>query len=216
MDTVSKPSTPRTNRNTNIVQWSLDVIELARANVVFVMNDTPIIYREAIGGIHDWSPKDEFAHLAYWVDVFETNIRAFRTNKPLINTSDYLVMNDNAWITRKDWTWEYIEQEVLRVLAATKMQIAQLEVDDLINSTRFTVDPNNGKARPLLRSLLYELIDHPLHHFIGLYKKFGANAHTLALLANTSSILTQSGVSKWAISSRRKIQAYEKRLQSTN
>ena len=158
-----------------------------------------------IGELKNWSPKDQIAHLTYWIELFVSNIQACRKNLPLKATDDYLVMNDTAWNIRKDWSWNKIEDDVACVFSDLKGQIKDLTAEDLIDVHRFTLETNQESPKPLLQSLLYELIDHPIHHFLIMYKAFGDEEGIKALLTRTQHMLSQMRESKWSTPTRDKI-----------
>lgn len=212
------PRKPVTEKNsskrgsTDVKGFALAVTAAARAEFRTFIEHLPAEQRIAVGTLKHWSPKDEVAHLTYWIDVFVTNVQAQRDGRTLIDTRDYLAMNDRAWQARKDWTWAEIEAALERGLAEIEAQISELNADDLIDPQRFTLEAERKSPRPLLPSLLYELIDHPLHHFIGMIHKFGNASQAVALLTRIESVLKQPGISKWTATSRRKIQTYAKEL----
>jgi hypothetical protein len=59
----------------------------------------------------------------------------------------------------------------------------------------------------VIRNLLYELIDHPTHHFVGLYQSFDTAA-LQAMLSRTTTLLSRRGIAKWTVTSRNKVKRY--------
>ncbi|MEO8096245.1 MAG: G8 domain-containing protein [Acidobacteriota bacterium] len=60
--------------------------------------------------------------------------------------------------------------------------------------------------KPILQSLLYELIDHPLHHFVRICRAFGDRAGVDSLLVRTLHVTNQSDVLNWSEPTLKKIQ----------
>lgn len=153
--------------------------------------------REALGELQAWSTKDEIAHLAYWIALFAAHIAAARAGHPLTDTRPYLAMNDAAWHERAAWDWPTVEQALLRAIDAVEAQLATLSGDELRDAARLTVEPARRPPRPVIRSVLYELIDHPLHHLAGIYQRLGAAEPRVAMLARVAALVEQPGV-RWA------------------
>jgi hypothetical protein len=187
------------DKSISLKQWIAAVINTMRGEFFSLMDSVPTNERTRLGQLKSWSPKDELAHLVYWLEVFVTNIQAKRDGKPLIDTRDYLAMNDAAWLERKDWSWNALENALLRVMDDLERLTELLSVEELTESA----------PRPLVRSLMYELVDHPVHHFLALYQKLGAAPDTVAaMLIRIQQNIKQRGVAKWTATSRRKLQKH--------
>lgn len=205
-------SSQRTRSTVSAVElnhWLLDVLAVMRAEFSTLMSLFPDQQQTRMGTLEAWAPKDELAHLAFWLETFVTNLQNLQGHTPLIDTRDYLTMNNQAWMARKDWTWADIQHALAAVLAQVEIQIRRLSAEDLTDANRLTLEGDRKSPRPLVRSFLYELVDHPLHHVVGLYQRLGADsAAQMAMLLRVQSVLSKRGLAKWTATSRRKLQAY--------
>lgn len=206
---VSPPKRRRTR--VDLQAWAVEIVNLLRQEYAVLAAQLAPSEREASGELWAWSTKDEIAHLAYWIALFATNIAAARADRPLTDTRPYLAMNDAAWHERAAWDWTTVEQALLRAIDAVAAQLATLSSDELRDAGRLTVEPAGGPPRPLIRSLLYELIDHPLHHFAGIYQRLGAAEPRVAMLARVAALVEQPGVRTLAGSTRAKLRSYRQR-----
>jgi hypothetical protein len=197
---------------TDVHEWSLTVVNFARQEFKALIAALPPAQREAVGTLKDWSPKDEMAHLEFWIDTFVTNLTALRDGQPLMDISDYLRLNDDAWAVRKDWSWATVEEHLARALNGVETHLHSLNTADLTDAAHLTLEPDRTTPRPLIRSLLYDVIDHPLLHVVGLYGKCGANAAALAMLDRATTLVSQPGLSKWTSSTRSKLKTWQKRV----
>jgi hypothetical protein len=190
---------------TDLTQWSLDVIAVSSQEFQAFIKSVPAKERKVIGQLKAWSAKDELAHLTFWLETFAKNLKNLRQGKPLISTKNYLAMNDAAWEKRKNLTWARVEEALANVFKDIEKQVKAFSVEELTNGKRFSLE---SWGRPLIKSLLYELIDHPLHHFVKLCKKLGQGQKAAEMLERVSSTLTRPGVSRWTATSRGKIKRH--------
>jgi hypothetical protein len=193
---------------------TLALINAARQEFERIFTAMPEEQRHTAGTLKQWSPKDELAHLAYWIELFVTNIRAQRAGQPLIDTRDYRTMNDRGWEERKAWRWDAVKQAVTDVLSAVETEINTLSAEDLVNASHFTLEADRSSPRPLLHSLIYELIDHPNHHFSGLYRKLGDDAAITALFDRSLQALAPLGSTRWSAKTSRAAQKHQQRSQA--
>jgi hypothetical protein len=187
---------------------ALTLIAAARHEFTTLIAALPPAARVAQGSLKDWSPKDEMAHLAYWIEVFVAQIQARRAGQPLMDTRDYLRRNDIAWAARKDQSWAEVEASLESALAALEGEIRAFSDDELVDAQRFTIEPDTKTPRPLLRNLIYEMIEHPLVHMVGIYRKIGDEVRLRAMLTRIETPLKARGFSRFAASARRKIKGY--------
>lgn len=192
------------------------LIVAARAEFKHLLPHIPEEQRHRTGKLKQWAPKDEIAHLAYWIDLFATNVQARHACEPLIDTRDYRTMNDRAWAERKEWTWDEAEQAVMQALNAVELQFNTLRAEELVNPQHFTLEPDRPAPRPVLHNLIYELIEHPNHHFMGLYRKFADEAAITALFDRSLQALTQLGNARWLAKTRKSAEKHAQRLQVQN
>lgn len=113
-----------------IKQWALSVIDASSFEFDALLAKIPSGQRDTVGELKKWSPKDQIAHLIFWIDLFSTNLRACRKGSSLISTADYLAMNDVAWLEQKDWTWLDIETNLARIFSDIRAQIQDLSSED--------------------------------------------------------------------------------------
>lgn len=180
-------------------QWSASLIEAARDEFSRLRASAPAGQRAVQGELKRWSPKDEMAHLVYWLDLYAAKLKALRAGRDPEDVRNYQERNDAAWPLRRNWTWDRVEQEWLRALQQVAAEWALL---------------SEAEQRQLMRSLIYELVDHPHHHFVRLYRKFRQPARGKAMLARTEALLAQRGASKWTVTPRRKLKRWALELEA--
>lgn len=201
---------------TDVKQWTLEMIAASQNEFKTLISMIPPKQREGVGQLKQWTAKDEFAHLSFWLEVFAKNTKARRNGKALLDTSDYLAMNDAAWAERKDLSWSEIEAALTLALYEIEKQVKALSVDELTEAVMFTLEPQRKPPRPFIKSLLYDLIDHPLHHWVRLYKKFGHEAKAAQMLERVLQVLKKPGVSKWTATSRSKVKKHAESLNASS
>lgn len=194
---------------TDIKQWTLNIIETSSHEFQTFIKTIPAKERKAVGQLKAWSAKDEIAHLTFWLETFAKNLKNLRQSKPLISTKNYLAMNDAAWEKCKDLSWAQVEDTLSKALTDIEKQVNTLSVEELTNGKKFSLE---SWGRPLVVSVLYELIDHPMHHFVKLYKKYDKRSKAIETLARLEDVLKQPGMSKWTATSRNKIKKHGKGL----
>lgn len=181
-----------------IKRWALSIIDASSFEFDTLLAKIPPGQRDIVGELKKWSLKDQIAHLIFWIDLFTTNLRAYREGSPLISTTDYLAMNDVAWQERKDWTWLDIETNLARIFSDIRAQIHDLSSEDLTDAHRYSLGPSEAEPEPILQSLVYELIKHPVHHFVIMYRVFGDRAEIDSLLTRTLQVTNQPDVLIWS------------------
>jgi Protein of unknown function (DUF1706) len=196
----------------DLQQWALMLIGASGKEFnTFIASLNPD-QRGAIGNLHEWSPKDEIAHMSYWLEVCLGNLQARQNGQALIDTRDYLTLNDQAWEVRKDWTWNDIERVLEHTLNGIETQIKSLSSQDLTDPQRLSLEPDQKATRPFLKSLIYELIDHPLHHLVGLYRKLKNEPLIAPMLERLLEAMEQPGVSKWSTTTCIKLRKHKMNL----
>ena len=189
-------------------QYALSVIDASSFEFATLIAQIPQNQRDMVGELKKWSPKDQIAHLIYWIDLFAGNLRACRGGSGLISTADYLAMNDAAWLERKDWTWLDIEINLARIFADLRAQVQELSSEDLTNAHRYSLEASEAEPEPILQSLIYELIKHPVHHLVIMYGIFGNHVGIDSLLARTLKVTNQPDVLIWSEPTVKKIQEF--------
>ncbi len=196
----------------DIQQWALVLIGASSNEFNTLIDSLNPDQRGAIGELHRWSPKDEIAHLSYWLEVFLDNIQARQNGQELIDTRNYLTLNDQAWEVRKDWTWNDVELGLERTLKGIETKIKSLNSQDLTDADRLSLESDQKVPRPLLKSLIYELIDHPAHHFLGMYRKLHNKHQIASMLERLIQAMEQPGVSNWSATTRNKLRKHRMKL----
>jgi Protein of unknown function (DUF1706) len=196
----------------DIQQWALMLIGASGNEFNTLIASLNPDQRSAIGNLHKWSPKDEIAHLSYWLEVFLDNIQARQNGQKLTDTHDYLTLNDQAWELRKDWTWNEVELGLKRTLKGIETKMKSLSSQDLTDPQRLSLEPDQKAPRPLVKSLIYELIDHPSHHFLGMYRKLQNEQLVAPMLERLLEVTEQPGVSRWSTTTRNKLRKYTANL----
>jgi hypothetical protein len=194
---------------TDIKQWTLEVISASRIEFQMFIKHIPTKERKVVGQLEAWSAKDEIAHLTFWLETFAKNLKNLRQGKPLTSTKNYLAMNDAAWEKRKDLSWSEVEEALAKAFADIEKQVGTLSIEELTDGKNFSLE---SWGRPLVKSLLYDLVDHPLHHFVKVYKKFGQDKKAAAMLERVALTLAQPGVAKWTTTTRGKIKKHQQSL----
>ncbi len=190
-----------------IKQWAFSLINASSFEFDTLMARIPESQRGVVGELKKWSPKDQVAHLIYWIELFVANTKACRQGRAIVSTADYLTMNDSAWQERKDWTWPDVEANIARIFLDVRGQVQELSLEELIDARRYSVETDESGPKPILQSLAYELIAHPSHHFARMYWAFGDREGVDSLFARTLRVTNQSGVLTWSEPTLKKIQA---------
>jgi len=188
-------------------QWFHDVTQLSRSEFEAVISAIPLEKLTAKGAVNRWSAKDVIAHLTFWLEVFAQNTAARIEGRTLIDTRDYESLNRSAWRERSNASWAGVKHALDDSLDAVKDHVEMLTADQLTNPGAFTLT-----GKPFVKDFLYELIDHPLHHWVILYEKQSAQGDAIKMLARVESVLRRRGFGRWTSSSRKKIQSYEAEL----
>lgn len=169
------------------------LLDAARHEFTTLIASVPAKQRNATGELTRWSPKDELAHLVYWLELYAAKLQALRNGHEPEDVRNYQARNDATWPLRRDWTWEQVERAWLRALDDVAGEWEQLE---------------EPAQRKLMRSLIYELVDHPHHHYVRLYGKFRQPGRGRALLARTQALLEQRGAAQWTATTRKKLKRW--------
>jgi hypothetical protein len=205
---MKEPQTGRPRTKADLAAWALGLIEGMGEEVKLLAHSVPLELREQPGERERWSTKDELAHLAYWLEVFLDNLAALRDSQPLTDVRDYLTLNDQAWEERKGWTWAEACGALERGLDRLELGIHYFPSVAWTDVKRFSLE----RGRPLIRSLSYEVVDHPLHHLVGLYNKLGQSENAVAMLSRMLERVAQRGMSRWSAPTRRKVGKLLERL----
>jgi hypothetical protein len=189
--------------------WALELIALTRSELQAFGARLEPEQRAAHGELRRWSVKDELGHLEFWVNTFSDNIAAKLEGRALKDIRDYQALNDQAWFERQRWTWTQLETALTETWARLETQVQALESAQFTDAAVFTLEP----PKPLVRTLLYEVVDHPLHHLVRLYLKTDQGQRVPDLLERVQGRLARRGMAVWARSSRAKLRKHAARLE---
>jgi hypothetical protein len=189
--------------------WALGLIGFARVETKTFGAQLSPAERETPGEAQRWSTKDEWAHLAFWLETFADNLIARLEGRAPKDIRDYQALNSQTWLERRGWTWTQADAALYGALDRLEGQIATLELKQLTDAGMLTLEP----PKPLIRTLLYEVVDHPTHHLVRLYAKTGRGASVPALLERTRAALAQRGMSAWTRSSRTRLDKHARWLE---
>ena len=119
-------------------------------------------------------------------------------------------MNDVAWFYGKDLPWKDTKSSITKVVADLLALIASLSSEELVNEKIFSLGYEAKSPKPLIEDLLYEIVEHPLHHMMGMYNKFGNKKYAQEMLAGIDNFLQNPMVLSWTSKSCKKIAKYLK------
>ncbi len=174
--------------------WTRTIIRYSRNEYIRLMVRVPLEQRQKNSTLKTWSIKDELIHLVFWLEVFLANIQAQKNGKALIDTSNYLAMNDQTWLERHEWTWQRLEKTTEQVFANLESELIQMDVRQFLLA-----------GEPLAKLLVYELFTHSLHHFEGIYKKLGLGLEHQVMLKRVLVVLERRSFSRFTANTRKKI-----------
>ncbi len=186
-----------------------NILEVAKHEFVVLESHIPPKMHDAKGEADTWSAKDVFAHVTYWLGAFSYNIDARIHSKTLIDTRDYLELNRQAWKLRNKLTWDRIRSDLDRAFANIQTRVHSLTAAQLTDASCFSISD-----RPLVVDYMYDLIEHPMHHWMILYRKANAEEMAVEMLTRVLRGVSQKGLMKWSLSARRKILKHRRSLEA--
>ena len=180
--------------------WLDNVLQVSKHEFDELESHIPPKMHNAKGEADKWSAKDVFAHLTYWLEVFSNNVDARIQSKTLVDTKKYEALNREAWKLRNKLTWGKVRSDLDRALANIDTRMHRLTTEELMDALCFSI-----AGRPLVVDYMYELIEHPMHHWMILYRKAGAEEMAVAMLERVQKGVSQKGLMKWSLPARKKI-----------
>jgi hypothetical protein len=183
---------------TDVKTWTKTMIRVSHLEFVKLMTLIPTKH-QSTGTLKAWSTKDELTHLINWLEVFVNNIKAQKNKQALIDTSDYLALNDQMWLECNAWTWQELQNATEQVFTNLESELHNLDVTQVVFKA-------NGQ--PLVKSLVYELFTHPLHHFDRIYRKIELEEERSQMLERILLVLGERGFSRFTSPARKKIHKY--------
>ena len=193
----------------DIRHWLDKVLQASKHEFLVLESHLPPEMHDAKGAINNWSAKDVFAHLTFWLEVFSYNIEARSHSRTLIDTDNYRVLNREAWQARKAHTWDRVWLDLDRAFSAVRSQLSSLSTEQLTNASCFSTGD-----RPLVEDFMYEAIEHPMHHWMSLYRQAGAEEMAGAMLERVQDCVRQDGQMMWSQAVREKIRTHRESLTS--
>ncbi len=191
----------------DIYHWLDNVLQTSKHEFFVLESHIPSMMHDAKGGVDKWSAKDVVAHLTYWLEVFSYNIDARTHSKTLIDTDDYKGLNREAWKLRNTFTWDTVRLDLDRAFANVQSRVHSLTTRQLTDASCFSIGD-----RPLVVDYMYELIEHPMHHWMILYRKASAEDLAVEMLERVQEGVSQKGLMKWSLSARKKIRKHRQPL----
>jgi len=196
-----------TSMEHDIHEWLEGVLQTSKHEFLVLESHIPSEMHDAKGEADKWSAKDVFAHLTYWLEVFAFNIEARANSRRLIDTDRYEILNSDAWEARHAFSWDRVRLDLDRAFASVQSQVHQLSAKQLTDATCFSLS-----GRPLVADCMYELVEHPMHHWMILYRRVGAEHMAYEMLERVEGRVSQRGLMKWSLSARKKILRHRQSL----
>lgn len=194
-----------------IKPWVKELIQLMQKEIELFIARIPEDQRVVTTHLKNWSSKDEVNHLIFWNNVFIFNVQARQKNLPLLDPNNYLVMNDVAWFYGKGLTWKEIGNAIEKVFNEEQELVNSMSAEELTDGNTFTLGYTKSH-KAFLEDFMYEIVDHPLHHMVGMYEKFGNKKNAKEMLLRINEFIQNPDVKKWTSKSRNKIAKYLKTL----
>lgn len=179
--------------------WVEELLEALRFEIRALETILNSEQRNKQGHVDCWSPKDEIGHLAYWLGVFAHNLRAIRTGGRRIDTGPFLEMNRAAWARYRDLSWNEAVSKLDSAVDGIQRETRRLPSHPLVLP---------GMTRPWIRDLVYETVEHPMHHVANLYRKLDLLLWSPAMLARWGDVVKRRGMARWTVAARRKLERH--------
>lgn len=127
-----------------------------------------------------WAAKDVIAHVVYWNDSVNNRLERSLRGETVAQdeNKDYLHQNDVNFEAKKEWTWEQVEAEVVRVTERTIALVRECSDEQLNTTGFFAWTRQNSVAAQLVGSALW----HGANHLAGFYVEKGDADHALGLM----------------------------------
>jgi len=192
---------------TDIHLYLDNVLQASKHEFIVLESHISPKMHDAKGEVDKWSAKDVFAHLTYWLDTFSYNIDAHTQSKTLINTDNYKELNREAWKLRNKLTWDKVRSDLDRAFTNIQTRVHSLTTEQLTDASSLSISD-----RPLVADYMYELIEHPMHHWMILYRKASAEEMAVEMLERIQEEVSQKGLMRWSLSARKKILEHRQSL----
>ncbi len=191
----------------DIYHWLDNVLQTSKHEFYVLESHLPSEMHDAKGEIDKWSARDVVTHLTYWLEVFSYNIDARAYSKTLVNTENYKALNREAWKLRSTLDWDKVRLDLDRAFASVQSRVHGLTTKQLADASCFSIE-----GRPLVVDYMYEVIEHPMHHWMILYRQAGAEEMAIKMLERVQEGVSQKGLMKWSLSARKKIRKHRQSL----
>jgi hypothetical protein len=138
------------------------------------------------GMVGKWAAKDVIAHIIYWNDSANNRLERSLRGETISadENSDYLHQNDLNFEARRDWTWEQVEAEVVRVLERSIALVRQCSDEQLHVSGHFSWTRQDSVAARLVGNVLW----HAGNHLAGYYVENGNADHALQVMRDLQTL----------------------------
>ncbi|NJL26861.1 MAG: ClbS/DfsB family four-helix bundle protein [Thermoanaerobaculia bacterium] len=191
----------------NVYQWLDNVLRTSEHEFSVLESQIPSRMHDAMGAVDDWSAKDVVAHLTYWLEVFSYNIDARTHSETLVDTENYKVLNREAWKLRNILTWDKVRLDLDRAFKSVQSRVHGLTATQLTDASCFSL-----QGQPLVADYMYELIEHPMHHWVILYRRASREDMALGMLERVQEGISQKRFMKWSMPARKKIRKHRQSL----
>lgn len=188
-----------------IHKWLDRLLQTSKHEFVVLESHLSPEMHAARGEVDQWSAKDVFTHLTYWLEVFSHNIEARIDSETLVDTGNYKELNRKAWESRNKLGWCKVRSDLENAFENVKSSTHRLTAAQLTNASEFSIG-----GRPLVVDYMYELIEHPMHHWMILYSKASANEMATEMLNRVEERVSQKGLMKWSLAARKNINKYRR------
>ncbi len=121
--------------------------------------------RSTIGSPEKWSPKDVFAHIAYWNGKMAVTLEKACRDETPEPYGELEEVNAEAFELSVDLQWSQIIESLKQATESLVSAINQLPDDDLSEPERFPWQ----RGQPLWRSVVYVTYYHTMRHLAELY-----------------------------------------------
>ena len=193
------------NKETSV--WLSEVIKASKLEFSILKSVIPSEVYHATGRLKDWSMKDVYAHLTYWIEVFSHNINASINSTSKIDTNNYAKLNIETWSARNALTWDEVNAALDHAFIESQSLLENLSEEQLTDKTCLSIGGNT-----LISDYLYEFIEHPIGHWVSLYIKANDKSAALDCLTRVESSILNDNFSKWLKPVKSKIAKSRKRF----
>lgn len=133
--------------------------------------------KAAYGEPETWSLRDHYNHNNFWRERLLAIFRMAQTGELPTPITDFEVQNQQIFQERQALSWETINAEADRLISEIMATLATFSEDDLNEPVQIKGAASNTPLRPRVIHFAYE---HPLSHYVQLYRERGEIDRALA------------------------------------